>query len=184
MTSKSTTSQEDYAIAAKEMVKDFSRATITNERLLELHNLIESESLTNRTIHFFRSLNDIPRSKRPYLVKKTLNQTSASASWYDLLTSRRLDFLYVLYWMLSNDTRMYILYDYIHERIKSSSDSGELSPSIFHRPLVSHEDGDTLVSLQYTDLMGDISALDNQLDPTKGGQGLEATLCQYRGRPI
>ena len=170
--------QEVFAIAAKGMVRDFLKKTVTNERLSDLHDLIELDSLTNRTLHFFRSFNDIPRSRHTSSGK---DQIWTSSSWYDLLVSHRLDFLYVLNWMLSSDTRLYILYDYIVKRTKTLSDPGDHPEAYFAKRLGVPEEGITSVGTIYDQLLQSIKDLDDAL--THRGE-LEAKLCQYRGRAI
>lgn len=189
LASEATTSQQEFAIVAKDMVQDFSRVSITNDRLSALRKLVEADSLTNKTLHFFRSLHDIPGAKRLSSGKMNLDLVWAGSSWYDLLPAHRLDFLYVLYWMLSSDPRMYILYEYIHKRMKKSIDPDERPEAIFQGRLMQYENGgDASVSSKYTALMNEIGELDKQLSWNKSSptppRGLDSLLCEYRGRAI
>ena len=181
LTSQATASQEDRTFAARDMVQDFFEKTITKERLSDLHDLIVSDSITNRTLYFFRSLNDMVKSKPSSSVKANTNQLWAHSSWYDLLPSHRLDFLYILYWALTSDTKLYKLYVHIHDRTTSHADPHEYPPALFPGSLVDKADGFHSLDAIYLNL----KRQNKELDQTLAGVGsLERLLFAYRGRAI
>ena len=63
LAAQATPSQQDLAISAKDTGRNFLKNTLTKDRLSDLHNIIESDSITNKTLYFFRSLNDLIKSK-------------------------------------------------------------------------------------------------------------------------
>lgn len=181
LASPATTSQQDRTFEARDMVQDFLKKTITKERLSDLHDLIESDSITNRTLYFFRSLNDIIKSKLSSLVKTNANQLWANSSWYDLLPSYRIDLLYVLYWALTSDTRLYKLYEHIRDRTISNPDPYERPTALFPGSLVDQADGFTSLEARYLALKRQLKELDQAL-PFPGA--LERLMFAYRGRAI
>jgi hypothetical protein len=185
LASQATTSQEDRTFAAREMVQNFLKKTITKERLSDLHDIIQSDSITNRTLYFFRSLNDITKSKRSALVKTNANELWAKSSWYDLFSSYRIDLLYVLYWALTSDTKLYKLYVYIRDRTTSTLDPNENPPALFPGNLVDSAYGSRPLDVIYDVLKRKINLLDQYLGVENFSSGsLERALCYYRGRAI
>jgi hypothetical protein len=183
LVSQATASQEDRTFAARDMVQDFLEKAITKERLSDLHDLIASDSITNRTLYFFRSLTEIVKSKPSSLVKTNANLLCAKSSWYDLLLSYRLDFLYVLYWALTSDTKLYKLYLYIHDRMTYHADPKEYpkeyAPALFIGSLV--DNGSNPLDTIYLNL----KRQNKELDQTLASPGmLERLLFAYRGRAI
>lgn len=164
---------------------DQDDSIITKERLSDLNDLIRSDSITNRTLYFFRNLNDIIKSKNSASVKTNdTNRLWANSSWYDLLSSYRLDLLYVLYWALTSDPKLYKLYVYVRDRTVSTTDPNENALALFPGSLVDSGSGESPLEQIYDDLKEHIESVDGFLGRLFRPGALDYLLCYYRGRAI
>jgi hypothetical protein len=187
--SQATPLQQDHFFRASDIVTDLLEKAITIERLSGLHDLSFNLKSTNITIHFFRSLYDlaksfdVARANSNIPSKTSLNQLWATSSWYMLFQSNRLDFLFVILWILSPDTRLYKLYEYCRDRSASKLDkeSGLISAAVFPGSLVEPLNGTVSLSTIYESQKIKNKEI-SQMLMTPGA--LESLMSEHRGRPI
>jgi hypothetical protein len=186
-TSQATPDQQVHYFRASDIVTQLLENVITKERMSDLHALSANLKSTSLTTHFFRSLNDLARYFNSNSQSRVnLNKSWAECSWYFLYDDTkklyRLDFMFLIWWMLTTgtDNRLYKIYEYCNKRTRDKDhESGLVPAAIFPGSLAEPLNGIVSLSTLYESQRTRNKQTGEILKEPKG---IEKLMPEYRGR--